>query len=79
MNQNNAVSAEIMAMIQVAIYNFIKTPWYAHLARVIHLIFFVVGISIAISIASYTLGWVVLLITIAYVIFWAFWLRKRID
>jgi hypothetical protein len=73
------MKAEIAAMIEVAIYNFISTPWYVHLAKIAHLVFFVVGTLIAISISSYLLGWIVIAVTIAYVIFWAAWLGKRIE
>lgn len=73
------MKAEMAAMIEVAIYNFISTPWYVHLAKVIHLVFFVIGMLIAISISSHILGWIVLLVAIAYVVFWTAWLRKRIE
>ena len=56
-----------------------KTPWYVYFAKMIHIVFFVVGTLIAIKIASYTLGLIVLLVTVAYVLFWAFFLRKRIE
>lgn len=55
------------------------TKWYVYLAKFGHLVLFIVGLSIAAHLSNYLLGWIVLSITIAYVIFYALWIKKRID
>ena len=55
------------------------TKWYVYLAKLSHVVFFIVGMLISASIVSYTLGYIVILITITYVAFYALWLRKRIE
>lgn len=56
-----------------------REPWYSHLAKWVPIILVTVGMTIAMKTASFTLGWIVLIVAIAYVLFWVFWLRKRID
>jgi hypothetical protein len=71
--------AEIMAMIDVAIYNLKLTKWYVFLAKLGHLVFMAAGMQIAIALGSDIMGLIVILITIAYVVFYGAWLGKRID